>query len=283
MEQTIIVMVLILMGYGLGSAKMINEGNEALVERFGKYRRKLKPGINFIFPLLDQIVMEDTVREQVLDIKPQNVITRDNVYLEVDGVVFWKIIDMEKSFYKIDDIQTALTNLVTVEFRASIADRSLEETIASRSQMNQSLLETLNGPARDWGVEIIRVDIQDIKPPESVQQSMAEQNAAEMKKRAVIAEAEGERQAAIKKAEATSTSMQIIAEALRTNPDTKDILRYLVTQDYVDASQKLSESQNAKIVFMDPIKSGEIYNQIITEEVVEESLHQGPENGNGAA
>ena len=283
MSQTIIVMVLILMGYALGSAKMINEGNEALVERFGKYRRKLKPGINFIFPLLDQIVMEDTTREQVLDIKPQNVITRDNVYLEVDGVVFWKITDMEKSFYKIDDIQTALTNLVTVEFRASIADRSLEETIASRSQMNQALLETLNSPAKDWGVEILRVDIQSITPPQSVQQSMADQQAAEIRKRAVISEAEGERQAAIKKAEATRQSMQIIAEALRTNPDTKDILRYLVTQDYVDASQKLSESKNAKIVFMDPIKSGEIYNQIITEEVVEESLSQGPENGNGAA
>ena len=281
--NTIIVMVLILMGYALSSTKMINEGNEALVERFGKYRRKLKPGINFIFPLLDQIVMEDTVREQVLDIKPQNVITRDNVYLEVDGVVFWKIIDMEKSFYKIDDIQTALTNLVTVEFRASIAERTLEETIASRNQMNQALLEVLNSTSRDWGVDIIRVDIQDIKPPQSVQESMAEQNAAEMKKRAVIAEAEGERQAAIKKAEATRTSMQIIAEALRTNPDTKDILRYLVAQDYVDASQKLSESNNAKIVFMDPIKSGEVYNQIITEEVVEESLHQKPENGNGAA
>ncbi|KST66505.1 SPFH domain-containing protein [Mastigocoleus testarum] len=282
--NTIIVMVLILMGYALSSTKMINEGNEALVERFGKYRRKLKPGINFIFPLLDQIVMEDTVREQVLDIKPQNVITRDNVYLEVDGVVFWKIIDMEKSFYKIDDIQTALTNLVTVEFRASIAERTLEETIASRNQMNQALLEVLNHTSRDWGVEIIRVDIQDIKPPQSVQESMAEQNAAEMKKRAVIAEAEGERQAAIKKAEATRTSMQIIAEALRTNPDTKDILRYLVAQDYVDASQKLSESKNAKIVFMDPIKSGEVYNQIITEEVVEESLHkEPPENGNGAA
>ncbi|MEO0966928.1 MAG: SPFH domain-containing protein [Cyanobacteria bacterium J06639_18] len=281
--NTIIVMVLILMGYALSSTKMINEGNEALVERFGKYRRKLKPGINFIFPLLDQIVMEDTVREQVLDIKPQNVITRDNVYLEVDGVVFWKIIDMEKSFYKIDDIQTALTNLVTVEFRASIAERTLEETIASRNQMNQALLEVLNSTSRDWGVDIIRVDIQDIKPPQSVQESMAEQNAAEMKKRAVIAEAEGERQAAIKKAEATRTSMQIIAEALRTNPDTKDILRYLVAQDYVDASQKLSESKNAKIVFMDPIKSGEVYNQIITEEVVEESLHKEPENGNGAA
>ena len=279
----IIVMVLILMGYALSSTKMINEGNEALVERFGKYRRKLKPGINFIFPLLDQIVMEDTVREQVLDIKPQNVITRDNVYLQVDGVVFWKIIDMEKSFYKIDDIQTALTNLVTVEFRASIAERDLEETIASRNEMNQALLETLNGTSRDWGVEIIRVDIQDIKPPQSVQESMAEQNAAEMKKRAVIAEAEGERQAAIKKAEATRTSMQIIAEALRSNPDTKDILRYLVAQDYVDASQKLSESKNAKIVFMDPIKSGEVYNQIITEEVVEESLHGESENGNGAA
>ena len=90
--------VLVLIGYALGSAKLINEGNEALVERLGRYHRKLRPGMNFIVPLIDSIVMEDTTREQILDIKPQNVITADNVYIEVDGVIFWRINDMERSF-----------------------------------------------------------------------------------------------------------------------------------------------------------------------------------------
>ncbi|MEM7712799.1 MAG: SPFH domain-containing protein [Cyanobacteria bacterium P01_A01_bin.68] len=283
MEQSVIAIVLVLMGYALGSAKMINEGNEALVERLGRYHRKLRPGLNFVVPLIDQIVMEDTMREQVLDIKPQNVITKDNVYLEVDGVVFWRITNIEKSFYKIDDIQMALTNLVTVELRASIADRNMEETIASRNQMNQVLLEILNNTAGDWGVEIIRVDIQSITPPETVQRSMADQQAAEIRKRAVISEAEGERQAAIKKAEATRTSMEIISEAMRNNSENKDILKYLVAQEYVEASQKLSASPNAKIVFMDPRKASELSAQITGEDKSSDPTQQSPENGNGAA
>jgi regulator of protease activity HflC (stomatin/prohibitin superfamily) len=274
--EPIIAIALVLVGYALGSAKMINEGNEALVERVGRFHRKLKPGLNFIVPLVDTIVMEDTTREQVLDIKPQKVITRDNIYLEVDGVVFWKITDIEKSFYKIDDIQVALTNLVTVELRGNIAERSLDETIASRSEMNQALLRVLNETTADWGVDIIRVDIQSITPPESVQKSMEEERAAEIRRRAVITAAEGERQAAMKKAEGTRASMEIISEALKKNPESKEILRYLVAQDYVDASHKLGESPNAKIVFLDPGKTGEIYNQLIAETVAETTT-----NGNG--
>jgi regulator of protease activity HflC (stomatin/prohibitin superfamily) len=274
--EPIIAIALVLVGYALGSAKMINEGNEALVERVGRFHRKLKPGLNFIVPLIDTIVMEDTTRDQVLDIKPQKVITRDNIYLEVDGVVFWKINDIEKSFYKIDDIQVALTNLVTVELRGNIAERSLDETIAARSEMNQTLLRLLNETTADWGVDIIRVDIQSITPPESVQKSMEEERAAEIRRRAVITAAEGERQAAMKKAEGTRASMEIISEALKKNPESKEILRYLVAQDYVDASHKLGESPNAKIVFLDPGKTGEIYNQLIAETVAETTA-----NGNG--
>jgi regulator of protease activity HflC (stomatin/prohibitin superfamily) len=125
-------------------------------------------------------------------------------------------------------------------------------------------------------VDIIRVDIQSITPPESVQKSMEEERAAEIRRRAVITAAEGERQAAMKKAEGTRASMEIISEALKKNPESKEILRYLVAQDYVDASHKLGESPNAKIVFLDPGKTGEIYNQLIAETVAETTA-----NGNG--
>ncbi|MDZ7960869.1 MAG: SPFH domain-containing protein [Aulosira sp. DedQUE10] len=263
--EPIIAIVLALIGYALGSAKLINQGNVALVERLGRYHRKLSPGLNFIVPLVDQIVMEDTTREQYIDIKPQNVITRDNIYLEVDAILYWRIKDIEKSFYAIDDLQGALVQLAHTTLREIIAQNTVEETNVSRSEMDTAILDQLNHTTAGWGVEIIRLDIQSITPPESVRKSMEEERAAEIKKRALISEAEGERQAAIKKAEGTMTSMQIIAEALRTNPESKEILRYLVAQDYINASYRLGESQNAKVVFVDPGKSGDLMKEVIAE------------------
>ncbi|WGV24533.1 SPFH domain-containing protein [Halotia branconii] len=273
--EPLIAIVLALMGYALGSAKVINEGNEALVERLGRYHRKLTPGLNFIVPLVDTIVMEDTTREQILDIKPQKVITRDNVYLEVDGVVSWQITNMERTFYKIEDIQLALANLSTVELRAYIADRTLSETISSRNEMNQSLLQILNEISAEWGVRILRVDIQSITPPESVQKSMAEQQAAEIRKQATISTAEGERQAAIKRAQATKESIQILSEAMSSKAETKEILRYLVAQEQVEVSQKLGASTNAKIVFLNPSLTEGALDQMIGET----GTHEGNNNG----
>jgi regulator of protease activity HflC (stomatin/prohibitin superfamily) len=283
MIEPLVAMVLVLIGYTLGSAKLINQGNEALVERLGQFHRKLKPGLNFIVPLVDTVVMEDTTREQILDIKPQKVITADNVYLEVDGVVNWRIIDMEKSFYKIDDIQIALANLATVELRANLAERNLEQVIASRSEMNRTLLQVLNATAEQWGVEIIRVDIQSITPPESVQKSMADQQAAVIRKRAAITAAEGEQEAAIKRAQATKTSMQILSEALRTNPESKEILRYLVEQEKVEASQRLGASNNAKIVFLNPGVTSGAYDQMIGDIAADEGNVNNPEKGSATA
>ena len=280
--EPIIAIALVLIGYSLGSAKIINQGNEALVERLGQFHRKLRPGLNFIVPLIDQIVMEDTTRDQILDIKPQNVITKDNIYLEIDGVVYWRIKDMEKSFYQIDDLAQGLNQITTTTLREIIAQNSLEETNISRVDMDKELLDRLNEITADWGVEIQRVDIQSITPPESVRLSMEDQRAAEIKSRAAILAAEGERQAAIKKAEGTSTSMQILSEALRSTPENKEILRYLVAQDYINASYKLGESPNSKVIFVDPGSgSNEIVEQISAETVAEDTARR-PNNGNGS-
>jgi regulator of protease activity HflC (stomatin/prohibitin superfamily) len=277
--EPIVAIVLVLIGYALGSAKLINEGNEALVERLGRYHRKLKPGLNFIVPLVDSIVMEDTTREQILDIKPQKVITKDNVYLEVDGVVNWRIMSMEKSFYKIDDIQISLANLATVELRTNIADRTLTETISSRNQMNQSMLQTLNQVSAEWGVEIIRVDIQSITPPESVQKSMAEQQAAVIRKQAAITTAEGDQQAAIKRAEATKESIRILSDAINSKPETREILKYLVAQEHLEANQKLGASNNAKIVFLNSGLSEGALDQMLGDTVAHEGNGNTSENG----
>ncbi|MBN3894606.1 MAG: SPFH domain-containing protein [Nostoc sp.] len=278
--EPIIAIVLALIGYALGSAKLINQGNEALVERLGRYHRKLKPGLNFIVPLVDQVVMEDTTREQILDIKPQEVITQDNISVEVDAIVYWRIRDIEKSFYAIEDLQGALTQLTTTTLRESIAQNTLEQTNVSRVEMDSAILEQLNNITTDWGVDIIRLDIQSITLPESVRKSREEEQAAVIKKRALITEAEGEKEAAIKKAEGTMASVQIISQALRSNPDSRDILRYLVAQDYVDASQKLGESNNAKIVFVDPANSTEMFQELIAESAITEGHGKKSENGN---
>ncbi|MEA5594594.1 SPFH domain-containing protein [Rivularia sp. UHCC 0363] len=279
--EPIIAIALVLIGYSLGSAKIINQGNEALVERLGQYHRKLRPGLNFIVPLIDQIVMEDTTREQILDIKPQNAITKDNIYLEIDAIVYWRIKDIEKSFYQIDDLAQGLQQITTTSLREIIAQNTLEETNVSRKEMDKELLDTLNEITADWGVEIMRLDIQSITPPESVRKSMEDQRAAEINSRAAILEAEGQRQAAIKKAEGTSTSMQILSEALRSVPENKEILRYLVAQDYINASYRLGESPNSKVVFVDP-GSGQkdIIDQITAETVAEDEARR-PRNGNG--
>lgn len=277
--EPIIAVVLALIAYALGSAKIINEGNAALVERLGRKHRTLTPGLNFVVPLIDQVVMEDTTREQFIDIKPQNVITKDNIYLEIDAVLFWRIKDIEKSFYEIEDLQGSLTQLATTTLREIIARNTLEETNVTRTEMDKAILDMLNSTTSDWGVEILRLDLQRITPPESVRKSMEEERAAEIKKRALITEAEAERQAAIKKAEGTMRSMQIIAEALRDNPENKEILRYLVAQDYINASYKLGESPNAKVVFVDPGKSGELMKEVIAESVSTEGNGKNSEHG----
>ncbi|MBD2363261.1 SPFH domain-containing protein [Anabaena sp. UHCC 0399] len=277
--EPIIAVVLALIAYALGSAKIINEGNAALVERLGRKHRTLTPGLNFVVPLVDQVVMEDTTREQYIDIKPQNVITKDNIYLEVDAVLFWKIKNIEKSFYEIEDLQGSLTQLATTTLREIIAQNTVEETNVTRAEMDKAILDQLNNTTADWGVEIIRLDIQRITPPESVRKSMEEERAAEIKKRALITEAEAERQAAIKKAEGTMTSIQIIAEGLRSNPETKEILRYLVAQDYINASYRLGESPNAKVVFVDPGKSGELMKEMVAETVNTEGNGKNIEHG----
>jgi len=276
--EPVIAIVLALVGYALGSSKLINQGNEAIVERLGKYHRKLKPGLNFIVPFVDQVVMEDTTREQILDIAPQKVITKDNINLEIDAILYWRITDMEKSFYALDDLQVALAQVATTTLRETVARYSLEQATVS-IDMSKSILNEINQITEKWGVTILRLDIQSITPPESVLKTMQEEREAEIRKRAMISEAEGERQAAIKKAQGTRDSMQIIAEALRSHPESKEILRYLVAQDYVQASQKLGESNNAKIVFVDPANSTEMFQELIAESITEENLRKNNDNG----
>jgi regulator of protease activity HflC (stomatin/prohibitin superfamily) len=246
------ILALIIIGYTVGSVRIINQGTEALVERLGRYNRKLKPGLNFIVPVLDYIVLRDSVREQILDVAKQGAITKDNVSLEVDAVVYWRILELELTYYAIENVEQAIEELVITTLRSEIGKMEFEKTFSSRDEINRQLLSQLDEATEPWGVKVTRVELQEIIPPEEVRRSMQLQQAAELKSRAMVLEAQGEQEAAIKRAEATVQSIQMLSKALADRSDTSEILNYLLAQRYVDANQKLSESENSKVVFMDP-------------------------------
>lgn len=246
------VLAFLVIAYSVGSVKVINQGNEALVERLGKFHRKLSPGLNFIVPFMDNVVLTETVREQLLDVEPQAAISKDNVALEVDAVVYWKILDLDKTYYAIDDIETAIQELVITTMRSEIGKMDFERTFSSREEVNKALLDQLDEATEPWGVKITRVEVQRIQPPKEVIESMQLQQAAEIKRRAAVLEAQGDREASVKRAEGTVESIRLLSDALRDRKDAREILQFLIAQRYVDANQKIGESNNSKVVFMDP-------------------------------
>jgi regulator of protease activity HflC (stomatin/prohibitin superfamily) len=214
MGQFFVLVFLVFSGSALaGSVKIINEKNEALVERLGSYNKKLAPGLNFIFPFVDRIVYRETIRERVIDIPPQSCITKDNVAITVDAVVYWKIVDMEKAYYKVENLRDAMVNLVLTQIRAEVGKLELDETFTARAEINEILLRELDIATDPWGVKVTRVELRDIMPSKAVQESMELQMAAERKKRAAILNSEGERDAAINSAQGKAQAKLLDAEA----------------------------------------------------------------------
>lgn len=267
--------VLMVIAATVGSTKRITEGEEALVERLGRYHRKLVPGLNFgIIPFVDEVVVTAPTKEQILDIEPSEATTQDNVRVEVDAVVFWKIFELEKAHYAIEDVEDGIQNLVVTTLRSEVGRMTLQETNSGRDRIIRALLEELDEATEPWGVKVTRVEIQDIKPSDEVIKALENERTAESRRRADILQAEGRRQAAIKEAEgakqasisnaeALAESIRRIAEALPAEVDSQQILKYLITQRYVEASQQLGESNNSKIVFMDPRAMNEAMAELI--------------------
>ena len=215
MEQFFLLVFLVFGGSSLaGSVKVINQGNEALVETLGRYNgRKLDAGLKFIIPFLDKISYKETIREKVLDIKPQPCITRDNVAISVDAVVYWRIMDLEKAFYKVENLQSAMTNLVLTQIRAEMGQLELDQTFTARTEINEVLLRELDIATDPWGVKVTRVELRDISPSKAVQDSMELQMTAERRKRAAILTSEGERDSAINSARGRAESQVLDAQA----------------------------------------------------------------------
>lgn len=197
-----------------GSVKIVNQGDQALIERFGKYTgRKLNPGFNMIVPVLDRVAYRLTMLEQVLDIPPQQCITRDNVSISVDAVVYWRIMDLEKACYEVKNLQPAMVNLVLTQIRAEMGKLELDQTFTARTEINEILLRELDIATDPWGVKVTRVELRDIIPSKAVQESMELQMSAERRKRAAILTSEGERDSAVNTARGKAEAQVLEAEA----------------------------------------------------------------------
>ncbi|MGB5596648.1 MAG: SPFH domain-containing protein [Crocosphaera sp.] len=286
MSQFFFLVILALGGSAVfGSVKIVNEKNEYLIERLGSYNKKLSPGLNFVFPFIDRVVYKGTIREKVIDIPPQSCITKDNVSITADAVVYWRIMDMEKAYYKVEDLQSAMVNLVLTQIRSEIGKLELDQTFTARTEINELLLRELDVSTDPWGVKVTRVELRDIVPSKAVQDSMELQMAAERKKRAAILTSEGERDSAINsaqgkaesrildaeaqkkaeilkaeaerqqqilKAEAIAKAIDILTEKLKTDPNAREALQFLLAQNYLDMGVKIGSSESSKVMFMDP-------------------------------
>ncbi|MFE1745612.1 SPFH domain-containing protein [Coleofasciculus sp. H7-2] len=209
-----LLIALVLGGSALSGVKVVTQGNEALVETLGKYSgKKLKPGLNFVIPVYERVAFQATVRERVLDIAPQQCITRDNVSITADAVVYWRILDLEKAYYKVENLQSAMVNLVLTQIRAEMGKLELDETFTARTQINELLLRELDESTDPWGVKVTRVELRDIVPSRAVQESMELQMSAERRKRAAILTSEGERESAVNSAKGKAEAQVLEAEA----------------------------------------------------------------------
>ena len=268
--------------------KTVPQGYNYTVERFQKYTRTLRPGLTLIIPFIDRIGRRMNMMEQVLDVPTQEVITKDNAMVTVDGVVFFQVIDAAKASYEVNDLQLAILNLIMTNIRTVMGSMDLDELLSMRDKINAQLLSVIDEATSPWGVKVTRIEIRDIQPPRDLVDSMARQMKAERDRRAAILEAEGQRQAAIlraegakqaailqaegrreaafRDAEARERAAQAEAEATRLVSDaiaggSAQAINYFVAQRYVDALTAVAAAPNQKVLFM-PLEAASVIGAI---------------------
>jgi len=245
--------------------RIVPQGSEWIVERLGKYHTTLHPGPNVVIPYLDNIAYKLITKDIILDVQEQEVITKDNAVIVVNAIAFIKITDPIKAVYGVTDFSEAIRNMIMTTLRSIVGDMNLDEALSSRDQIKARLRESIADEAIDWGLTVKSVEIQDIKPSESMVRAMEAQASAERERKAMVTKAEGTKQAAIlqaearleaakRDAEAQVTLAEASAEAIRRvaaaigNQDAP--MRYMLGERYLAAMGKLTESANAKTVVL---------------------------------
>ncbi|TPV54272.1 paraslipin [Aestuariibacter sp. GS-14] len=195
------------------SIKFVPQNRAFVIERFGKYQSTKEAGLNFIFPFIDRVAADRSLKEQAVDVPEQSAITKDNISLHVDGVLYFRVLDPYKATYGVDDYVFAVTQLAQTTMRSELGKMELDKTFEERDQLNTNIVASINEASGPWGIQVLRYEIKDIVPPNSVMEAMEAQMKAERVKRAQILESEGDRQAAINRAEGAKQSVVLAAEA----------------------------------------------------------------------
>jgi regulator of protease activity HflC (stomatin/prohibitin superfamily) len=270
------------------SIKIVPQGREYTVERFGRYTRTLRPGMSFLTPFVEAVGRKINMMEQVLDVPQQEVITKDNVTVKVDAIVFIQVMDAAAAAYRVTNLDFAITQLTMTNLRTVVGNMELDEVLSQRDQINSRLLMVIDEATSPWGVKVARIEIKDLQPPPDITNAMARQMKAERERRAVITEADGEKQAqvaraegskqaaileaegrkeaAFRDAEARERAAAAEAEATRLVSDAiaqgdVNAINYFVAQKYVEAFAKLADSPQQRTVIV-PAEMGALVGTI---------------------